>query len=81
MVAKGAKASISVGSELLGRVIDGLGNPIDGHGPVRTEVDYPIYAHPINPLLRQRIKTPLDLGVRAINGLTTVGCGQRMGIA
>lgn len=80
VVAKGEKAAISVGPELLGRVIDGLGNPIDGKGPPCTEVDYPIYATPINPLLRQRIKTPLDLGVRAINGLMTVGCGQRMGI-
>ncbi len=80
VVARGEKASIAVGPKLLGRVIDGLGTPIDGQGPVRTEVDYPIYASPINPLLRQRIKTPLDLGVRAINGLMTVGCGQRMGI-
>ena len=41
---------------------------------------YPIYANPMNPLLRKRIQQPLDLGVRAINGLLTVGCGQRMGI-
>ncbi len=80
VVARGQKAAIAVGPELLGRIIDGLGNPIDGKGAVRTDVDYPIYAQPINPLLRQRIKNPLDLGVRAINGLLTVGCGQRMGI-
>ena len=80
VVARGEKASIAVGPKLLGRVIDGLGTPIDGQGPVPSEVDYPIYASPINPLLRQRIKTPLDLGVRVINGLLTVGCGQRMGI-
>lgn len=80
VIARGEKASIAVGNNLLGRVIDGLGNPIDEKGPLRTEVDYPIYASPINPLLRKRINSPLDLGVRAINGLITVGCGQRMGI-
>lgn len=80
VVARDGKASISVGANLFGRVIDGLGNPIDGKGPLRTTIEYPIYANPINPLLRQRIRTPLDLGIRAINGLLTVGCGQRMGI-
>jgi flagellum-specific ATP synthase len=65
---------------LLGRVVDGLGNPIDGKGPIQIDDEYPIYASPVNPLLRKRIQQPLDLGVRAINGLLTVGCGQRMGI-
>jgi flagellum-specific ATP synthase len=80
VVARQQKASIPVGRQLLGRVIDGLGNPIDGLGALNTEEEYPIYANPINPLLRQRIRNPLDIGVRAINGLLTVGCGQRMGI-
>ncbi len=80
VVARQDKASIAVGPELLGRVINGLGNPIDGRGPLNLEGQYPIYATPINPLLRQRIRNPLDLGIRAINGLLTVGCGQRMGI-
>jgi flagellum-specific ATP synthase len=71
---------VAVGQQLLGRVIDGLGNPIDGAGPLFSKIQYPIYAQPVNPLLRQRIRTPLDIGVRAINGLLTVGCGQRMGI-
>ncbi|HDM09946.1 MAG TPA: flagellar protein export ATPase FliI [Desulfobacteraceae bacterium] len=80
VVAKEQKASIGVGQGLLGRVIDGLGNPIDGKGPVPVDREYPIYANPINPLLRKRINQPLDVGIRAINGLLTIGCGQRMGI-
>ena len=78
--ARREKAQVGVGPELLGRVIDGLGNPIDGKGPVAIACEYPIYANPMNPLLRNRITEPLDLGIRAINGLLTVGCGQRMGI-
>jgi flagellum-specific ATP synthase len=80
VVARQEKASVPVGRQLLGRVIDGLANPIDEGGPLAAEDQYPIYANPVNPLLRQRIRTPLDLGIRAINGLLTVGCGQRMGI-
>ena len=80
VVARQEKASVSVGPKLLGRIIDGLGHPIDGRGPLGTDITYPIYAPPINPLLRQRIRNPLDMGVRAINGLLSVGCGQRMGI-
>jgi flagellum-specific ATP synthase len=80
VVARQERASVAVGPQLLGRVIDGLGNPIDGAGPLFSKMQYPIYTQPINPLLRQRIRTPLDLGIRAINGLLTVGCGQRMGI-
>lgn len=80
VVARQTQASVSVGQHLLGRVMDGLGNPIDGGGSLATEESYPIYAQPINPLLRKRIKKPLDMGIRSINGLLTVGCGQRMGI-
>lgn len=78
--AREQNAFIQVGEELLGRVIDGLGNPIDGKGEIRVVNEYPIYATPINPLLRSRITKPLDLGIKAINGLLTVGCGQRIGI-
>lgn len=74
------KAGIGVGKGLLGRVINGLGNPIDNKGPVHFEDEYPIYAEPINPLDRGRIKDPMDLGIRALNGLFTCGKGQRMGI-
>jgi flagellum-specific ATP synthase len=80
VVMRQERATVAVGNQLLGRVIDGLGNPMDGLGPLGTKTDYPLYAQPINPLMRQRIRTHLDLGVRAINGLLTVGCGQRMGI-
>lgn len=80
VVARQQKAVVPVGSGLLGRVIDGLGNPIDGKGPLASETEYPIYAPSMNPLLRQRIFKPLDLGVRVINGLLTVGCGQRVGV-
>lgn len=80
VVARQQKAVVSVGPELLGRVIDGLGQPIDGRRPIEREAEYPIYADPLNPLRRKRISTALDLGIRAINGLLTVGCGQRMGV-
>ncbi len=80
ILSMGRKASIGVGKGLLGRVIDGLGNPIDNKGPIHFEDEYPIYAEPINPLDRGRIKEPMDLGVRALNALFTCGKGQRMGI-
>ena len=76
----GRKASVRVGKELLGRVIDGLGNPIDSKGFSNFEDEYPIYAEAINPLKRGRIKEPMDFGIRALNGLFTCGKGQRMGI-
>ena len=71
---------VRVGPDLLGRVIDGLGHPIDGKGPFREEQSYPLYQVPMNPLERVRIREPLDLGVRSLNGLLTCGQGQRMGI-
>lgn len=80
VVAGKDKASLPVGKGFLGRVVDGLGRPIDGKGPIVAEAEYPLYASPINPLSRHRISEPLDLGVKAINGLLTVGRGQRMGI-
>ena len=80
IVARQQRAVIPVGAGLLGRVIDGLGNPIDNKGPIAFESEYPIYGMPVNPLSRKRISQPLDLGIRAINGLLTLGCGQRIGI-
>lgn len=77
---KREKASLGVGPGLLGRVIDGLGVPIDDMGPVTVQEEYPIYAQPVNPMKRVPIKRPLDLGIRAINGLLTCGEGQRVGI-
>jgi len=74
------KATVSIGEEMLGRVIDGLGNPIDDKGALSLEKTYPLYADPINPLHRRRIKEPLDVGIKAVNALLTCGKGQRMGI-
>lgn len=74
------KATLKVGPQMLGRVIDGLGNPIDDQGPLHAEVEYPIYASPVNPMKRPPIRRPLDLGIRSINGLLTCGQGQRVGI-
>lgn len=76
----GGQAGVPVAESLLGRVIDGLGNPMDGKGPLRAETHYPLYAEPLNPMERERIFEPVDVGVRAINGLLTLGKGQRIGI-
>jgi flagellum-specific ATP synthase len=76
----GKRATSGVGRGLLGRVLDGLGKPIDNKGPLSCTEQYPLYADPINPLQRGRIKEPVDLGVRVLNGLFTCGRGQRMGV-
>lgn len=74
------QAQVPVGANLLGRVMDGMGRPMDGKGPLFAEQQYPLYAEPLNPMERQRILEPIDVGVRAINGLLTLGKGQRIGI-
>jgi len=71
---------VHVGKQLLGRILDGLGNPIDGKGSLFTEQEYPLNAMPPHPLSRPRIKKILPVGVRAIDGAITMGCGQRIGI-
>jgi flagellum-specific ATP synthase len=68
------------GKGLLGRVIDGLGNPIDGKGPINCSDVIPIYRDTVNPMKKKRINEPLDLGIRSMNGLLTCGKGQRIGI-
>ncbi|VAX32923.1 Flagellum-specific ATP synthase FliI [hydrothermal vent metagenome] len=75
----GRKLSVNVSPHLVGRVIDALGNPIDGKGRINGQA-YPLFGNHINPLERQRISEPMDLGIRAINGLLTCGKGQRVGI-
>ena len=70
----------NVGDELLGRVVDASGKPLDGKGPIRTNTTMPLAGQPINPLSRWTINEPLDVGVAAINALLTVGRGQRMGL-
>lgn len=73
-------ARAGVGEALLGRVIDGAGNPLDGRGTLHCSAWRNLEAPPINPLRRQPISQPLDVGIRAINGLFTTGRGQRLGL-
>jgi len=73
-------SAVNVGPELLGRVIDGRGRPLDGKGPVNTRQHMPLEGREINPLSRTPIREPLDVGIRAINALTSIGRGQRMGL-
>ena len=80
IIASGKNFTIGVGEQLLGRVINGLGNPIDGKGEIVHEAEFSIYREPPNPLTRKRIVTPLQTGVRSIDGLLTIGKGQRIGI-
>jgi flagellum-specific ATP synthase len=68
------------GQGLLGRVIDGAGQPLDGAGPLRCEDRIRLTPRPLNPLERKPIREPLDVGVRSINALLTVGRGQRLGL-
>jgi flagellum-specific ATP synthase len=65
---------------LLGRAVDAFGTPMDKGGPIVPETQIPLYREPPNPLDRPRIQDPLDVGVRAVNGLLTLGKGQRVGI-
>lgn len=80
VVASGKTLRVDVGEELIGRVLDGLGNPIDGKGPIKTEKSYNASSPPPNPLERKVIEEPLPLGIKAIDGLLTCGKGQRIGI-
>ncbi|WP_310598949.1 FliI/YscN family ATPase [Desulfobulbus sp.] len=74
------QATISVGDALLGRVLDGMGTPLDQGPPMFLPHEKPLYSLPPDPMRRAAIHQPLDLGIRAINGLLTCGIGQRMGI-
>lgn len=80
VVASGKTLRVNVGEELIGRVLDGLGNPIDGKGSINTKKTYPVLNSPPNPLERMVISEPLPLGIKAIDGLITCGKGQRIGI-
>jgi FliI/YscN family ATPase len=77
---RGATASVRVGPALIGRVIDAEGRILDGRDPVVRGVEVPLHRAPGNPLSRRRVDRRLVTGVKAIDGLLTVGCGQRMGI-
>ena len=76
----GEEHGIPVGMELLGRVIDGVGTPLDGLGDIITANSARFVSQRLNPLARKPIEQPMDVGVRAINSLLTVGQGQRMGL-
>ena len=80
VIASRDPVQISVGESVLGRILDGMGKPIDGKGPLFDCVNKPIHASPPNPLTRQRITRPISTGIRAIDGLLTCGEGQRVGI-
>ena len=70
----------NVSDGLLGRILDGNGNPLDDKGPIPRGIDYPIFGTSTNPLAKDRVREPLDVGIRAINALLTCGKGQRLGI-
>ena len=76
----GPPGEAEVGDALLGRVVDGAGRPIDGLGPIRGAQKWPLVGKLQSPLDRGRVLKPMDVGVRAINGLLTIGQGQRVGI-
>ena len=80
VVSLGKPLEVGVGDALLGRVLDGLGHPIDGKGRIDTMRRMPIAASPPEAMSRRRIVEPLSLGIRAIDGVTTCGKGQRVGI-
>lgn len=80
VIATGMELSVGVGPALLGRVLDGLGKPMDGKGRIDVENYYPVNNMPPHPMERPRIQEVLPLGVKCIDSLLTVGKGQRMGI-
>ncbi|MEM7432335.1 MAG: flagellar protein export ATPase FliI [Pseudomonadota bacterium] len=80
VVPKEGVAEVAVGQELLGRVLDGCGRPLDGAGPLRARDRVPLFRPPINPLERQTIDSQLDVGIRSVNSLLSLGRGQRIGL-
>src|SRR3546814_5362419 len=71
---------VPVGKTLLGRIMDAQGNPLDGRPPIKSQFQWPLAGRKVNPLRRGRVTRALNMGVRAINGLLTVGEGQRVAI-
>jgi flagellum-specific ATP synthase len=74
------KPYVPVGDQFLGRVIGGMGEPIDDRGPILADDVYPLYGNVVNPLKRQVITEPVDVGVSVINTMITIGKGQRIAI-
>ena len=80
VIPTGRSLTIRVGEDLLGRVLNGLGEPMDGKGPLSEFEEYSVYGRPPDPLQRNRVIKPLSIGVRAIDSLLTCGEGQRIGV-
>lgn len=80
VVNTGSAMKIKVGEQLLGRVLDGLGRPLDNLGEINSQQLQSTTANAINPLKRRRITEPLALGIKSIDGFVTVGKGQRLGV-
>jgi flagellum-specific ATP synthase len=80
VLATDKRPGVQVGEAYLGRVVDGLGRPIDGKGIIRGEKEYPIYADVLNPLKREIIHDVIDVGIGSINAMLTAGKGQRIAI-
>lgn len=80
VIPSGHSSHVQVGNGLLGRVIDGRGQPLDGKGPIQYDAEVSIVGKDINPLQREPIKQQLDVGIAAINAMLSVGSGQRMGL-
>jgi flagellum-specific ATP synthase len=80
VIATGRSADVAVGDELLGRVIDGFGLPLDGKPLEQPALRYSLYPPPLNPLQRGMVREVLETGIRAIDTLLTLGRGQRIGI-
>lgn len=80
VIATNRLVSVKVGPKLLGRVVDGIGNAMDGKGPIIAEAEYPLDNAPPNPIRRARITNVMPTGVRVIDGFLTYGEGQRMGL-
>jgi flagellum-specific ATP synthase len=80
IIADRYQALVGVGADMLGRVLDGLGNPLDEGPPLRPCAMMPLYARPLNPLHRSRLQEYLDVGIRSINCLVTLAKGQRCAI-
>lgn len=80
VVPTGTSLTIRVGEDLLGRVLDGLGEPLDGQEPIEDFVEKTVSARPPDPMKRKRVTKQLKTNIRALDGLLTVGMGQRIGI-
>jgi len=80
VISTGQSLRVKVGDNLLGRVLNGLGEPIDGLGAVENTSEYSVMATPPDPMRRERVVKPFATGIRALDGILTVGSGQRVGI-